>query len=198
LKIADPYKEFVVCTDACKEFLGRVLIQEDYVISYESRKLKDHKRNYATHDLKLVAIVHALKIWHINNIYYEITISILHPNINARHTCWLAFLSEFDFEIRHIKGKESTVVDALSIKIKQRNAITISKYQTKLEDKIKIAANNDKFDQEMEQKYQTPILIHQILISASVKRGCYYIKIDYTYSVKRGCYYIKIDYTYHM
>jgi hypothetical protein len=58
LKIVDPNENFVVCTDACKEGLGGVLTQNGHVISYESRKLKEHERNYATHDLELAAIVH--------------------------------------------------------------------------------------------------------------------------------------------
>jgi hypothetical protein len=33
------------------------------VVCYESRKLKEHERNYATHDLELETIVHALKMW---------------------------------------------------------------------------------------------------------------------------------------
>ena len=44
LRIADPNKEFVVCTDACNDGLGGVLTQEGHVISYESRKLKFMKR----------------------------------------------------------------------------------------------------------------------------------------------------------
>jgi hypothetical protein len=63
LKIADPNKDYVVCTDACKEGLGGVLIKEGFVDCYESRKLKEHEKNYATHDLELVAIVHALRKW---------------------------------------------------------------------------------------------------------------------------------------
>ena len=30
LKIVDPFKDFIVCTDACKEKLGGVLLQENY------------------------------------------------------------------------------------------------------------------------------------------------------------------------
>ena len=48
--------------DTCKEGLGGVLIEENYVIAYESRKLKEHEKNYSTHDLELAAIIHALKI----------------------------------------------------------------------------------------------------------------------------------------
>ena len=62
LKIVDPTKDFVVCTDSSKEGLGGVLNQEGHVICYESRKLKEHEKNYVVHDLELAAIIHALKI----------------------------------------------------------------------------------------------------------------------------------------
>ena len=58
LNIADPEKDFVVCTDACGQGLGGVFMQDNHAICYESRKLKDHEKNYATHDLELAAIVH--------------------------------------------------------------------------------------------------------------------------------------------
>ena len=60
LKIKDPNKEFVVCTDAHNEGLGGVLTQEGHVIAYESRKLKTHEKNYATYDLDMDAIIHAM------------------------------------------------------------------------------------------------------------------------------------------
>ena len=63
LRIADPNKEFAVCTDACNEGLGGVLTQEGHVIAYESRNLKVHENNYATYDMELPAVIHALKMW---------------------------------------------------------------------------------------------------------------------------------------
>ena len=60
---------FVVYTDASKEGLGCVLMQNDKVIAYASRKLKLREGNYPTHDLELVAVVfcpkevEALLIW---------------------------------------------------------------------------------------------------------------------------------------
>ena len=36
------------------------------------------------------------------------------PTLNARQTRWLRFMTECDLEIKHIKGKENQVVDALS------------------------------------------------------------------------------------
>ena len=63
LNITDPSKEFVVCMDVCIEGLGGVLMRDGFIICYESQKLKDHARNYATHNLELAAILHALKMW---------------------------------------------------------------------------------------------------------------------------------------
>jgi hypothetical protein len=63
LRIADPNEDFIVCIDAFKEGLGGVVSQNGCVICYESRKLKDHERHYATHDLELATIVHALRKW---------------------------------------------------------------------------------------------------------------------------------------
>jgi hypothetical protein len=51
-----------VCTDACKEWLDGFLNKKYHVVCYESKKL-EHERNYATHDLELETIVHALKMW---------------------------------------------------------------------------------------------------------------------------------------
>jgi hypothetical protein len=61
LRIANPNEDFIVCTYACKEGLGGVVTQNGFVICYESRKLKEHEGNYATHDLDLASIVHALR-----------------------------------------------------------------------------------------------------------------------------------------
>ena len=63
LNIVDPNENFAVCTDTCKEGIGGVLTQNGHAISYESKKLKELERNYATHDLKLSSISHALNMW---------------------------------------------------------------------------------------------------------------------------------------
>ena len=63
LKIADPKGNFVECTDACKQGICGVLMQDGHVISYESWKLKEHEQNCATHVLELTTIIHILKMW---------------------------------------------------------------------------------------------------------------------------------------
>ena len=123
LKIVDPFKDFIVCIDACNEGLGGVLVQDNYVVAYESKKLKDHEKNYVTQDLELAAIIHALKIWwHYligrKSLLISDNISLKYlfdqQNLNARKDIWISFLREYDFEIKHIKGKENKVANALS------------------------------------------------------------------------------------
>ena len=118
-----------------------------------SRKLKEHEKNYSTHDLELATIIHTIKMWW----HYLIgsrfllmsdNISLKYVfdqrNLNARQTRWLSFLSEYYFEIKHIKGKENKAVDALSRHANLLYAITSSMYETYLEDKIKNAERFDK------------------------------------------------------
>jgi hypothetical protein len=54
---------YVVYIDASKKGLGCVLMQQGRVVAYASRQLKEHEKNYPTHDLELAAVVYALKIW---------------------------------------------------------------------------------------------------------------------------------------
>ena len=43
LRVPDMDKDFMVCTDASKQGLGAVMMQEGGVIAYASRKLKPHE-----------------------------------------------------------------------------------------------------------------------------------------------------------
>ncbi|GJY50540.1 putative reverse transcriptase domain-containing protein [Tanacetum coccineum] len=62
LALPEGSEDFIVYCDALVS-LGAVLMQREKVISYASRQLKIHEKNYTTHDLELGAVVFALKIW---------------------------------------------------------------------------------------------------------------------------------------
>lgn len=62
LKLPDFTKTFIVTTNACGQAIGGVLTQDGHLVAYESRKLRIHELNYPTHDLELLAVVHALKL----------------------------------------------------------------------------------------------------------------------------------------
>nr|GEV28280.1 hypothetical protein [Tanacetum cinerariifolium] len=63
LTLPEGSEDFIVYCDASNKGLGAVLMQREKVISYVSRQLKIHEKNYTTHDLELGAVVFALKIW---------------------------------------------------------------------------------------------------------------------------------------
>ena len=55
-------QRYTVYYDASKDGLGCVLIQSGRIVAYGSQQLKNHELSYSTHDMKLAAIVFALKI----------------------------------------------------------------------------------------------------------------------------------------
>ena len=69
LILPDPTKPFTVTTDASDLAIGAILSQDhgkgEQPIAYESRKLFPVEQNYTTHEKELLAIVHAIKLWHI-------------------------------------------------------------------------------------------------------------------------------------
>ena len=88
-----------------------------------------------THDLELAAIVHALKMWRHYLLGRKFVLMTDHcglrhlfdqPKLNARQARWMALLSEFDFEIKHIKGNENRVADALNRSMKTIHLTTVS------------------------------------------------------------------------
>ena len=89
-------------------------MQDNHVVCYESRKLKEHEKNYDTHDLELEAIVHALKMWRhclmgrkfeLRTYLYGLKYLFDQPTLNAREARWLECLCEFDFENQTHKGE---------------------------------------------------------------------------------------------
>ena len=99
LEVGDSKKEFMVCTDACQDSVGWLLMQEDKVIIDESRKLNDHEKRYYAYELQLTTLVHALKVWWHYLLGKRLMLMIdhnslanffKHPNLNACQAKWTA------------------------------------------------------------------------------------------------------------
>jgi hypothetical protein len=93
------------------------------VIAYASRKLKKHEELYVTHDLELAVVMLALKLWRHYLVGRNFELKTDHQSLKhlftqrdlkARKRRWSEFMSEYDFGILYIKGKENVVADALS------------------------------------------------------------------------------------
>ena len=80
------------------------------------------------------------------------------PNLNARKARWLAFLSEYDFEIQHIKGKENKVVDALSRNAKLNFTADINTYTTDLEEQLKAGIEQDENYRKLQAKVKENLI----------------------------------------
>ena len=107
-----------------------------------------------THDLELAAIVHALKMWRHYLLGRKFVLMTDHcglrylfdqPKLNTRQARWMALLSEFDFEIKHIKGKENKVADALSRSMKTIHLPAVSTCETDIKNRVKEAQDTDPF-----------------------------------------------------
>jgi hypothetical protein len=85
-----------------------------------------------------------------------------HGTLNARKNMWLEFLNEYDFDIKHIKGKENKVVDALSRRVHEMYATTISMYTSYLKDRILEIAKSYLQYMEINTKLQQYILQQKI------------------------------------
>ena len=62
LIVPEQGQRYTVYYDAFRDGLGCVLMQSERVVAYGSRQLKNHERNYPTHDLEFAVVVFALKI----------------------------------------------------------------------------------------------------------------------------------------
>ncbi|GJU33237.1 putative reverse transcriptase domain-containing protein, partial [Tanacetum coccineum] len=125
LALPEGIENFVVYYDASYKGLGAMLMQKERVISYASRQLKIHDKNYTIHDLELGAVVFALKMW--RHYLYDTKCvvftdhkSLQHildlKELNMRQRRWLELLSDYDCEIHYHPGKANVVADALSQK----------------------------------------------------------------------------------
>ena len=65
------------------------------------------------------------------------------PDLNVGQARWLAFLSEFNFEVRHIKGKENKVEDILRKRVHGLFEINISRAECDMEQRIMTSSIND-------------------------------------------------------
>jgi hypothetical protein len=152
LKIADPDENFMVFIYTCKEAIGGILSEKGFLICFESKKLKEHEILYATRDLELEAIVHALRKWRNYLMGNRFELRTNHnglkyffdrTTLNSRQSRWMEFLYEYDFDIKKIKGNENKVVDEPSIRVHELHATTISMYQKDIKGMIYEAAKVD-------------------------------------------------------
>jgi hypothetical protein len=122
-----------VYCDASGTSIGGVLKKDDRAIAYASWQLQRHEEHYLTHDLELLAIVHALKVWrhyllgnlvHIYTDHKSLKYVFTQTDLNMRQWRWLELIKDYELEIHYHHEKANVVADALSRK-HQCNHLTI-------------------------------------------------------------------------
>src|SRR4051812_44869398 len=100
-------------------------MQEGRVVAYLSRQLRPHEENYATHELELAAVVHALKTWRhyllgkrceIYTDHKSLKNIFTQKELNMRQRRWLELIKDYDLSVQYHPGKANVVADALSRK----------------------------------------------------------------------------------
>jgi hypothetical protein len=129
LRCSNPDKPFIIHTDASGNALGAVLAQQDndgneYAISYISRVLNTHEKNYDTTQKECLAVVWAVKKWYEYIGDKSFVIFTDHSALkwllklkaapNQRLARWILQLQQYDFEVRHRPGIKHQNADALS------------------------------------------------------------------------------------
>ena len=123
LQLPDFNKTFELECDASGIGLGGVLLQEGKPVAYFSEKLSGPSLNYSTYDKELLALVRTLETWQHYLWPKEFVIHSDHESLkhirsqaklNRRHAKWVEFIESFPYVIKHKKGKENIIADALS------------------------------------------------------------------------------------
>ena len=123
LQLPDFTKMFELECDASGIGLGGVLLQEGKPVAYFSEKLSGASLNYSTYDKELFALVRTLQTWQHYLWPREFVIHSDHEslkhirsqtNLNRRHAKWVEFIESFPYVIKHKKGKDNVIADALS------------------------------------------------------------------------------------
>jgi hypothetical protein len=128
LAIYNPNEECILFTDASKIGLGAVLKQKQsngklHPIAYFSKKLLPYQTNYSVSELECLAIVESINFWHHYLYGNKFTVYSDHNCLkwlksvkkpNSRLFNWSLKLSQYDFEIKYMRGNSNLEADALS------------------------------------------------------------------------------------
>jgi hypothetical protein len=103
--------------------IGGVLLQEGKPIAYFSEKLSGPWLNYSTYDKELYALVRILETWQhylwpkefvIHSDHESLKHNSGQAKLNKHHAKWVEFIETFSYIIKHKKGKENIIANALS------------------------------------------------------------------------------------
>ena len=109
--------------DASRNGIGVVLMQEGRPIAFESKPIKGKDLHKPIYEKEMLAILHALKQWrpYLIGRHFKVKKNddslkyFLEERLSSKEQQkWITKMLGYDFEIIYKKGKQNMVVDALS------------------------------------------------------------------------------------
>ncbi|GKE38115.1 putative nucleotidyltransferase, ribonuclease H [Tanacetum coccineum] len=149
LRLPDVTMPFELHTNALDFAIGGVLMQDGYLIEFESQNLNEMKKKYTVQEKEMTAVVHFLRIWrhyllgsrfviktdNIATTYFQ-----FQKKSSPKQARWQDFLAEFDYQLEYKLGKVNVVADTLSRKME---FAAITQAQFFLQDRIKKGWKHD-------------------------------------------------------
>ena len=123
LQLPDFGKTFELECDASGVGIGGLLMQGGKPVAYFSEKLNGPTLNYSTYDKEFYALVRSLETWQhylwpkefiIHSDHESLKYLRMQNKLNRRHAKWVEFIESFPYIIKHKKGKDNVIADALS------------------------------------------------------------------------------------
>lgn len=127
LAIPDFNKKFIVQTDASNAGIAAVLLQESELgrrpVAYISRRLSETERKYSVYECEALAVLFALERFRFYLEHREFELEtdnqalswvLARPRKTGRIARWAVRISAFQFSVKHIRGSDNCIADALS------------------------------------------------------------------------------------
>jgi hypothetical protein len=132
LALPDFTKTFVLECDASGKGIGVVLMQEGRPLAFTSRKLSERNLGKPIYEKEMLAILHAIDLWHPYLLGKCFQIKTDHQSLkyfleqcisSPKQQKWVTKLFGYDYEIIYKKGKDNVVADALSRKYEEEGSL---------------------------------------------------------------------------
>lgn len=128
LATPDSKLPYFLQTDASEAALYAVLLQERdgvlHTVAYHSATFNKHQRSYSTIEKELLSIISAIKKFEcyiygqpqlqVYTDHNPLTFLTRNQFTNQRLLRWSLILQSYNINVKHIKGTENVIVDALS------------------------------------------------------------------------------------
>jgi hypothetical protein len=132
LALPDFNKTFVLECDASGKVIGDFLMQYGRPLDFTNNQLSEHHLGQSTYEKEMLAILHAVYLWHPYILGKHFQIKYDHQRVkyfleqkiySLKQKKWVTKPFGYDYGIIYKKGKENMVVDSISRKYEEEGSL---------------------------------------------------------------------------